>query len=283
MKRALPIALPLLLSVLILGAPVGDGGAAPNVDVDAGAPATPTNPIGSDMVLNHGLGSDATVWENVLPRLQLGFRVWTYEMPGHGRTPPIKDATVATVAAHLGQFLAAEGIHTPVLVGHGFGGMVAMTYAFDHPQEVRRLVMIDAAPRQTATREMKAQVADQLSGNYDTYLADYFGLLSRDKAISARLVDQALRTEQITFTQLLLNSFDFDLTDELNGHDIPILVIGSDSLLPDPNRALEFLDAYGYSGARTISFKTMPGVGHFVMLEEPDYTASVIAAFALQK
>ncbi len=276
MKRAtLTALLPLLVALIVCGT-MGSGMATAGAD-------SPFNPVGSDMVLIHGLGSDASIWEDVLPHLQLGFRVWAYEMPGHGRTPPIKDATIATVAADLGRFLLEKGIHTPVLVGHGFGGMVAMTYAFAHPQEVRRLVMIDAAPRQSATREVKIQVADQLSLNYDVYLADYYGLLSQDETIVARVVDQALRTEQITFTQLLLNSFDFDLTDELNGQDIPILVIGSDSLLPDPNRAQEFLDAYGYAGARTISFKTMPGVGHFVMLEEPDYTASVIAAFALQK
>ncbi|MDO9172693.1 MAG: alpha/beta hydrolase [bacterium] len=264
----------LLLSVLILGATIAAA---------ADDAAAPFDPIGSDIVLIHGLGSDASIWEGVTPRLQLGFRVWSYEMPGHGRTPPIKDATIATVADHLGRFLAEEGIHTPVLVGHGFGGLVAMTYAFDHPQQVRRLVLIDAVPRQSAPREMKVQVADQLANNYDAYLANYFGQLSQEKVIADRIVDQALRTEQITFTQLLLDSFDFDLSDELNGHDIPILVIGSGSLLPDPNLAQQFLDGYGFAGARTIAFKTMPGVGHFVMLEEPDYTASVIAAYALQK
>jgi pimeloyl-ACP methyl ester carboxylesterase len=264
----------LLLPVLILCATIA--GAADDA-------AAPFDPIGSDIVLIHGLGSDTSIWEAVTPRLQLGFRVWSYEMPGHGRTPPIEDATIATVADHLGRFLEAQGVHTPVLVGHGFGGMVAMTYAFEHPQQVRRLVLIDAVPRQSASREVKAQVADQLAHNYDGYLAGYFGLLSQEKVIADRVVDQALRTEQITFTQLLLNSFDFDLSDELNGHDIPILVIGSGSLLPDPNLAQQFLDGYGFAGARTIAFKTMPGVGHFVMLEEPDYTASVIAAYALQK
>jgi len=268
----------LLPAFLILAAAVV-AAAAPGDDAATAA----TDPVGSDMVLIHGLGSDASVWQDVQARLQLGFRVWTYEMPGHGRTPPIKDATIATVADDLGRFLAAEGIRTPVLVGHGFGGMVAMTYAFEHPQAVRRLVMIDAVPRQSATRAAKAQVAEQLTSNYDAYLASYFALFSKDQAIADRVVDQALRTEQITFTQLLLSSFAFDLTDALNDQDIPILVIGSDSLLPEPERALEYLGGYGYAGARTISFKTMPGVGHFVMLEEPDYTASVIAAFALQR
>ncbi len=273
MKRVLPNALTLLLSVLILGATIAAADDA----------AAPFDPIGSDIVLIHGLGSDASIWEAVTPRLLLGFRVWAYEMPGHGSTPPIQDATIATVADHLGRFLAEQGIHTPVLVGHGFGGMVAMTFAYDHPEQVRRLVLIDAVPRQSAPREVKVQVADQLANNYDAYLANYFGLLSQEKVIADRVVDQALRTEQITFTQLLLNSFDFDLSDELNGHDIPILVIGSGSLLPDPALAQQFLDGYGFAGARTIAFKTMPGVGHFVMLEEPDYTASVIAAYALQK
>ena len=44
-------------------------------------------------------------------------------------------------------------------------------------------------------------------------------------------------------------------------------------------RALQEL---GYGAARTISFKTMPHNGHFMMLENPDYLASVIAAFTLK-
>ena len=52
-------------------------------------------------------------------------------------------------------------------------------------------------------------------------------------------------------------------------------------LFPDQDQALEQLHMLGFGNARTVSFKTMPGTGHFVMLEQPNYLASVILAFAI--
>ena len=60
-------------------------------------------------------------------------------------------------------------------------------------------------------------------------------------------------------------------------------VIGSQMLFPDGVKQADRLGEMGYAGARTISFKRMEYTGHFVMLEQPDYLASVLAAFALSE
>ena len=70
---------------------------------------------------------------------------------------------------------------------------------------------------------------------------------------------------------------------ELKRQSVPILVIGSDAFFPDPDHVKETLDQMGYADARTISFKTLPQVGHFAMLEQPSYLASVIIAYCLQE
>ncbi|MHB8080210.1 MAG: alpha/beta fold hydrolase [Candidatus Krumholzibacteriia bacterium] len=232
-----------------------------------------------EMVLIHGLGSSADVWTPMVATLSRSYRVRLYELPGHGRTAPVPHLTIESAAADLGRYLKANDIVQPVLVGHAMGGLIAMRYAFDHPTEIKRLILIDAAPKQLASPEQKARVADQLLTDYDRFVAETYARMSPDPAITRRVVDQALKTDRPSFTSLLMSSFTFDLTEELPRQAVPILLIGSGLLLPTDKNVPAQLDALGYTNARTVSFKRVERTGHFVMLEQPDYLASIILAW----
>lgn len=231
------------------------------------------------IILIHGLGSSASVWDQVTPILQGAFRVWLFELPGHGRTQPISQPTIDSLAKLLQDYITENEIEYPTLVGHAMGGLIAMRYTFSHPAEVDRLIVIDAAPKQLASQEQKLIVADQLMNDYDRFVASQYLELSTRQELNERILDQALRTDSATFIALLMSSFDFDLTEELPRQAVPILVVGSHALFPAPERAKERLNEIGYGKAHTISFKHMPEVGHYVMLEMPIHLASVILAF----
>jgi pimeloyl-ACP methyl ester carboxylesterase len=276
----------------LAAAPAGSPATAPAA-TPAAAPATPqagphdTSAGGEregrgerEIVLLHGLGSSASVWDGVVPHLERAYRVWAYELPGHGRTPPLHRLTLETATADLERFLEANDIVYPVLVGHAMGGVIALQYALENPKSVRRLVIIDAAPMQLATLEERNWVVDQLVHNYDAFVADRFSNMSPRPDVTSRIVDQALRTDQSSFSSLLTSSFTFDFRLQLARQPIPIFVIGSEMFLPEPDRVGEQLDRLGFGAAQTISFKRMEATGHFVMLEQPDYTASLIGVFA---
>lgn len=237
--------------------------------------------VAADIVFIHTIGSDASVWDSVTQPFQESFTTWVWEMPGHGKTDAVGNLTIDSAVELFGEFLEENNIDYPVIVGHGMGGLIAMQHAFASPAKVNRLVLIDAAPKQMAQKEQKVAIAKQLTTNYDRFVASYFLNMSPHDDVTDRIVDQALRTDQMSFTQLLLSSFDFDITAELPRQAIPILLIGSNLLFPDQDKALEQLHMIGFGAARTISFKTMPGTGHFVMLEQPNYLASVILAFSI--
>ncbi len=233
-----------------------------------------------EIVLIHGLGASAQVWDEMVPVLSRAFRVWAYELPGHGRTPPLPKLTIQTAADDLGRFLKEQGIALPVIVGHAMGGIIAMRYAFDHPADVKRLVVIDAAPKQLATQEQKSWTVDQLLRNYDAFVASSLDRVSPDEDLARRVVDQALRTDRASFSSLLMSSFSLDMTEELPRQAVPILVIGTERFFPEGQEARRQLDWLGYDKARTVSFKRLDNVGHFAMLEQPTYLSSMILAWA---
>lgn len=237
---------------------------------------------GFDMVLIHGLGSCAEVWHKLSPYLASGFDLFTYEIPGHGHTPTVPNLTIETASGDLARFIDDNAIEEPILVGHGIGAMIAMNYAFRFTQDVRRLIIIDAAPVQLADKAQKVAVAGQLLEDYDRFIADYFLHLSPIEEVTDKVVDQALRTDRVSLTQLLMSSFDFDLREELGYQIMPILVIGSATMFPHDEEPMVFLDSIGYANAQTIAYKPMPATGHFVMLEKPIQVAGAIISYSFE-
>ncbi len=234
-----------------------------------------------EMVLVHGLGSNTSVWDGMLPYLRATFKVGVFELAGHGDTPPIADPTIEKEAQRLEAYIKEQGFAYPTIVGHGMGGMIALQYALDHPTDVHRLILMDAGPVQLATTEQKKQVATALLNDYDQFVASHYSVMSPAPDITDMIVDSALKTDQRTFISLLMSSFDYDVTENLRLLPVPLLVIGSELLFPNPETVRGVLEQIGFGKARALSFKRMGRTGHFMMLERPVYTASVLMAFGV--
>ena len=233
----------------------------------------------NELVLVHGLGAQADIWNDLLPFIVNQFRVHVYELHGHGSTEPLPEPSILAETDALRAWILEQGLVYPTLVGHGLGGMIAMQYTMDHPADVDRLVVIDAGPRQIAAEEHKQNVARSLRDDYDRFVASRYVGISPDPEVCDQAVDWALRTDAVTFTNLLLSSFDWDITERLANQSVPMLVVGSHSYLPEAGYEREFLQQYGYDAARVLSFKRIPEVGHYLMLEKPSYLASVLTVY----
>jgi pimeloyl-ACP methyl ester carboxylesterase len=66
------------------------------------------------------------------------------------------------MADDLTEFIEENQIENPVLIGHSMGGKVAMTYALENPQKVKKLVVVDISPRKYAERITHTQVITQM-------------------------------------------------------------------------------------------------------------------------
>lgn len=115
-----------------------------------------TGPDGAPVVvLIHGLGLTRAVWQWLLPDLSR-FRGLTYDMIGHGQTPPPEgQPSLKDLADQLASLLDFLGIDTAAIVGFSMGGMVARRFAQDHPQRTTALAILHSAHR----RSEKAQGA----------------------------------------------------------------------------------------------------------------------------
>jgi len=264
---------PLLLLFVLLGVwlPTAVGAQAPSDE----------DPRQFEMVLIHGLGGSNHVWDDCAPFMNATFKVYMFELGGHGDTQPILNPSISGEVERLHQFLAENDITYPTLVGHGLGGMVALEYTLDNPAKVHRLIVIDSAPRQMADAAQKKAIAQELLDDYDSFVANKYLVMGPDPDITEEVVDMALRTDSATFISLLLNSFDYDMTPRLHTLTVPMLVVGSELLFPSADDSQNILHQIGFAHAPSLSFKRMGLTGHYVMMERPAYTASVLMAFGV--
>lgn len=224
-----------------------------------------TQGSGPPVVLLHGLflGSLAQWYFTTAPALAASHEVVMADLRGHGRSD--RAASGYDLATLVADLAAVVGSRERVsLVGHSYGGVIALAYARSHP--VERLVIVDAPlpglPRDPALTHPDALLAAIPGPARDAVLGG--GRRAR------RLLD-GLRflAEQTTLLADIANE---PALEGLDAIDVPVrLVYGERSgCLP----AMEHLQRV----LPRASSVTLPG-GHFLPVETPGPLTADLLAF----
>lgn len=111
---------------------------------------------GDDVVmLLHGWPEDGSMWARVASLLaEAGWRVVCPDLKGFGRSdkPHGRGYDPQTLADEISQLIKNLHVRRAVLVGHDWGGAVALATAFRHPGRVRALVLCSSPYRQLDLR-----------------------------------------------------------------------------------------------------------------------------------
>jgi N-formylmaleamate deformylase len=97
------------------------------------------------VVLIHGITSSSLSWVRVAPELADRYRVVAMDLKGHGDSArPAGGYRLADQAAEVDALCEALGLASPIVIGHSWGGAVALVLATSTAR-VRRLVLEDPA------------------------------------------------------------------------------------------------------------------------------------------
>ena len=108
--------------------------------IDAGDPGAG----GAVLVLIHGNPGSVRDFELLMPALASRQRVIAIDRPGHGYSerPDVAAASPVAQARGIRAALAELGVRRPILVGHSWGGAVALAFALEFPTDVGGLVLL---------------------------------------------------------------------------------------------------------------------------------------------
>ncbi|PFR28563.1 alpha/beta hydrolase [Bacillus cereus] len=98
------------------------------------------------MICFHGLGSTKLSFIEIAERLKDRYHIVSFDLPGHGKTSSFeKDEDYS--ASHLTNWVVALlekiGRETFHIVAHSWGASVALHYAAERPEKVRKMVLLD--------------------------------------------------------------------------------------------------------------------------------------------
>lgn len=100
---------------------------------------------GPPVLLVHGITSSSRTWSAVIDGLADEHTVIAPDLPGHGNSDkPRGDYSLGAYASALRDLLVVLGIPAVTLVGHSLGGGIAMTFSYQFPERVQRLVLVDS-------------------------------------------------------------------------------------------------------------------------------------------
>jgi pimeloyl-ACP methyl ester carboxylesterase len=232
---------------------------------------------GPPLVLLHGFPFDREMWSPQVRGLSEHFRVLAPDYPGFGRSSvPSESFTIESLAEVVADFLDAIGIKEAVfLAGLSMGGYVALAFARQRPDRLRRLILADtkAAPddeKAKAGRDRMCRLAQETgaTGIIDLLLPKLVSdetqltrpeVLEQIKRIAARQTVSA-----IIFALCALRDRP-DATQGLARITAPTLILVGEHDAITPHQCSSEM-AEKISGSQLV---TIPGVGHMSNLEDP--------------
>ncbi len=138
---------------------------------------------GVPMILIHGFGNEAHIWDDFAPRVAGHYRVIAISLRGHGDSDwdPESRYDYTNHLADLEAITKQLGIDRMVLVAHSLGGRVSMLYAGRHPEQLAGLVIVDSAPELDArgTTRIRMEVAEHQAPVFSS-IAEYENLLAHN-------------------------------------------------------------------------------------------------------
>jgi pimeloyl-ACP methyl ester carboxylesterase len=102
---------------------------------------------GTPLIILHGLFGSLENWHSVSQKLAANFQVFAVDQRNHGRSPHAAEMSYQLMAEDLKEFVASQQLGAVNLLGHSMGGKTAMLFALTYPALVRKLIIVDIAPR----------------------------------------------------------------------------------------------------------------------------------------
>jgi pimeloyl-ACP methyl ester carboxylesterase len=112
---------------------------------------------GVPMVLLHGFGNEAHIWDDFAPVVAPHYRTLALDHRGHGQSDwdPQGRYEIDALVDDVEAVTAALGIERMVLVGHSLGGRVSTIFAGRHPARIAGLVIVDIGPEVDARGSLR--------------------------------------------------------------------------------------------------------------------------------
>lgn len=236
-----------------------------------------TGPVeGRPVVLMHGWGCNFSTVRSIASILETGMHVYNMDLPGHGKSPePNTIWGVPEYTDMVKEFIDSLQLRDPVLIGHSFGGRIAIMLASQRP--ITKMLLVDAAgikPKRPLKYYIKV---------YSFKTARHVLPVILGKGRTQRILDEwrgkagsaDYRQASPVMRQIMSKAINQDLTSLLPSIQASTLLIWGEKDTATPMRDARIMEK-NIPDAGLVSF---PDAGHYSFLDQPGQFRAVIREF----
>ncbi|MFD8231621.1 4-carboxymuconolactone decarboxylase [Streptomyces sp. NPDC059696] len=223
------------------------------------------------LILGPSLGTTWHMWDRQIPELTKQWRVFRFDLPGHGGAPAYPAGSVGELTARLLATLDELGVHRFGYAGCALGGAVGIELALRHPERLASLALIAASPRFGTADEFRQRGVIVRTNGLDpiarTAPERWFtgGFAAAQPAITEWAVQMVRTTDPGCYIASCEALASFDVRPELGRVGVPTLVlVGSDDQVTGPAEARTLV-----AGIPDARLAVVPGASHLVPVEQP--------------
>ena len=228
----------------------------------------------------HGWGSSSERWTGVIEGLSCkGYDVLAPDLPGFGQSaPPSVPWNVEEYAAWAGEFLQSLDVRPHLVIGHSFGGRVAIRLLQQNPEAARGLVLC-ASSGLKHRKTLKQRVAN-LAAKAGNLLFSFRPLYPFQKFARRALYRSIGEYDYYRTSGVMRETFhlvnEHDIAPGLDTFTHPTLIIWGDQ-----DKATPLADAHRFHslvpGSR---LEILPGAGHRLPFERTEAFCGLVVEFA---
>jgi pimeloyl-ACP methyl ester carboxylesterase len=227
------------------------------------------------LVLIHGAGGDHLSWPSQIRRLA-GYRVYTPDLPGHGKSRRHGLQRISAYAEILIDWLNKLDLPRVFLCGHSMGGAIALWIAVNYPERIKGLILIGTGARLPVNLTMIEDLSDaQVYATTVNNICRWSFSIHADPRTITSVKKQMLNTRPSVLQGDFRACDAFNLTDQLGKVQSPTLIVVGEMDKMTPLRFSEELE----EGIPDADLIVLPQTGHMVPLEKPKSTTELARTF----
>ncbi|MFG1671373.1 4-carboxymuconolactone decarboxylase [Streptomyces sp. Y7] len=223
------------------------------------------------LILGPSLGTTWHMWDRQVPELTQQWRVFRFDLPGHGGAPAYPAGSVTELVERLLVTLDGLGVQRFGYAGCALGGALGMELALRHPERIASLALIAASPRFGTADEFRQRGVIVRTNGLDPIARSspdrWFtnGFAAAQPAITEWAVQMVRTTDPGCYIAACEALASFDVRSQLAGVAVPTLVlVGSDDQVTGPAEARTLV-----AGIPDARLAVVPGASHLVPVEQP--------------
>ncbi len=223
-----------------------------------------------------GFASSGDVWNETKSNFEKDFTCYTFTMAGFAGVKPQPNPSFTNWEIEIVNYIKANKIEKPIIVGHSMGGGLALAIASDYPELISRIVVVDALPCLAALRDpsFKSQenndctlMVNQMTAmSEDEFLQMQkrnMAMLLADASKHDEAISWSMKSDRNTFSQMYCDFSNTDLREKIATIKCPSLILLEFGF----SNYKELIEAQ-YKNLKTASFQYSNKGLHFIMYDD---------------